>query len=266
MKNRLATIIGILTFSHVVMFVSLCAGQDMSTPSRLPDEQTGVQLLRSNDLLPGAIGAQRMYRGGPLLGYFQPVELRLPVGTRVAPASGGQFMIPQEGPVLLGMQIGKVYRLRVTNIPTTEDAEVFPTVEIIDRTYPPQGEELKFPIPISIEMADLLFAIQGKFVTRVVYLEDPDQATDYPERDGQVNWIDVAPTMNPLTVAETLGRPVAIIRLGGRTPQDTAKPSAQFLYNAPQFQYFPKTGQIPIASYFNGATTRSATQASYQSH
>ena len=36
-----------------------------------------------------------------------------------------------------GMLIGQVYRLRVTNIPHQPGVEVFPTIQVIDRLYPP---------------------------------------------------------------------------------------------------------------------------------
>ena len=41
---------------------------------------------------PGAIGRQRLLRGGPLSGFCQPVEIRAPQGARIAPAAGSGFL------------------------------------------------------------------------------------------------------------------------------------------------------------------------------
>ena len=101
-------------------------------------------------LPPGAIGRLRLRRGGPLLGRFQPVQIRVPEGTRIALAMDGQFTDPVAKNTLTGMLIGSVYRLRITDIPVAAGQEVFPTIELIDRTYPPPGLALRFPIPIEL--------------------------------------------------------------------------------------------------------------------
>ena len=82
------------------------------------------------------------------------------------------------------MQIGPVYRLQVTDIPNNEGLEIFPTVEVIDRLYPPPGLALRFPIPIELTQDELELAARGAFVTRVIYVEDPHQALPIA-RQGQ---------------------------------------------------------------------------------
>ena len=48
------------------------------------------------------------------------------------------------------MLVGRVYRICVLNIPLRTGQEVFPTIEIVDRLYPPIGQELRFPIQIDL--------------------------------------------------------------------------------------------------------------------
>lgn len=165
---------------------------------------------------PGAIGNQRLLRGGPLSGYIQPTEIRVPAGVEVGYAQGGQFTQPESGNVLLGLQVGSVYRLRVTNLFDRPGVEVFPTVELIDRLYPPPGAVLKFPVPIDLTAEELEMAAQGMFVTRVIYVEDPDLALPVEEVDGKTAWYEVRPEEDPLEVADSVGRPIAILRIGGR--------------------------------------------------
>lgn len=188
---------------------------------------------------PGAIGSVRLARGGPLCGYFQPVEIKLPEGTSFSMAEGGTFGEAGTTSPNVGLLIGSVYRLRVINIPFQEGVEVFPTIELIDRVYPPRGKELAFPIPIQITEEDLRLAAAGKFVTRVIYVEDPlsPQASVNAIPEEQT-WFDVAPGSDPLIEADALGRPVAILRLGGRVPERGGPLDPRFLYGCPPFQQF----------------------------
>ena len=57
------------------------------------------------------------------------------------------------------------------------------------------------------------------------------------------DWFDARPGEDPLQVADTLGRPMAILRMGARIPENAARPSLQFLYNCPPFRNLPKRRQ-----------------------
>src|SRR3954454_24785973 len=139
MRTVLVRIEGILRWAVLVFCASSLRAMGQDRP---------VHWLNAGVMPPGAIGSQRLHRGGPLSGYFQPVRIRAPEGARIALASEGSYSPAQrpgassrgaqsnEG--LLGMQIGFVYRLQVTRIPNNEGVDIYPTVELIDRLYPPQ--------------------------------------------------------------------------------------------------------------------------------
>jgi hypothetical protein len=170
---------------------------------------------------PGAIGSLRLLRGGPLSGYFQPVQIRAPQGARISLAEEGGFAQSEVDEVLVGMQIGPVYRLKVTNLPIELDQELFPTIEIIDRLYPPPGLALRYPIPIELTADELDMGARGMFVTRVIYLEDPNLALPVQRQADEQPWVEAPRGADPLVVADGLGRPVAILRIGGRVPSST---------------------------------------------
>lgn len=168
---------------------------------------------------PGAIGRQRLMRGGPLSGYCQRVEIRAPKGARIAPLSGGGFTEGYAAPLQVGLSIGAVYRFRVTDLPEHPGVELFPTIEMVDRTYPPPGLAKKFPVPVELTEDELMLAAQGAFVTRVIYIEDPNLALPIAEKaDSSTRWMDVRPGEDPLVTADSLGRPIAILRIGSRLP------------------------------------------------
>lgn len=189
-----------------------------------------------SDYPPGAVGQLQLQRGGPLPGYFQPVEIIAPNGAAVSMFNGGAFQATDSGRVKAGLLIGAVYRIKVTQIPGHEGFEVFPSIEVVDRTYPPPGIEFHFPIPVHITQEELEMAMRGQYVTRVVYLEDPLMA--FPQKDipGEQRVTAVGPEVDPLHVADDFGRPMAILRIGGRVPED--QHSMTFGFGSPPFKLF----------------------------
>jgi hypothetical protein len=200
---------------------------------------------------PGAIGSFRLQRGGPLPGYFQPVRIRAPEGARIALAAEGSFAESPFGDVLVGMQVGPVYRLRVSEIPNNPGLEIFPTIEVVDRLYPPPGLALRFPIPVELTQEELDLAAHGSFVTRVIYVEDPHTALPVVQpAKGEQPWIEAPAGEDPLVVADGRGRPVAILRIGSRVPSAAAQAAA--CVEPPQFVQFETCdadGAYPVGEY-----------------
>ena len=160
-------------------------------------------------------------------------KFNAPPGAAISLAVNDQFTEPMPAPVKAGMLIGAVYRLRVIRIPQHEGLEVFPTIEVIDRLYPPRGQELRFPVPVELTQEDLELASHGSFVTRVIYLENPHEAIPGQSDPVHQNWFDAPPQDDPLSVASGMGRPMVILRIGSRTPDDSQQPDSQFLYHSP---------------------------------
>jgi hypothetical protein len=159
------------------------------------------------DLPPGVIGLRQLERGGPLPGYFQPVEVAAPAGTLISVAGDEGIVEAKRDKLLAGMLIGQVYRLKVGNIPGHAGEEVFPTIEVIDRLYPPPGQAARFPIPIQLTQEELNFALDGRYVLRVIYVEDPRNALPVREVPLQQPYYEIAPGQDALEVADRLGRP-----------------------------------------------------------
>jgi|GEM_PF-680818 len=225
-----------------VVFVAIAALGD--APS-LRAQPYPFHYPHSAHMPPGAVARDQLERGLPLRGYIQPVSMRVPRGARVWVAEGGAFQPEPAGPVTLGLRIGEVYRLKITDIPRQEGLEVFPTVEVVNRLYPPRGMRTRFPVPIELTQEDIQLALSGRFVTRVIYLEPP--ALAFPEREdprGQ-RYFEVLPAEDPLRVADELGRPMAILRLGSRVP-DADQLDEDFLYGSPAVVRYPQVVESPV--------------------
>jgi hypothetical protein len=219
-----------------VMGSVLCLGMAHEATA----QQNGVHMLQHGIYTPpGAIGARQAGRGGPVRCFFQPVEIIAPEGAKVSLVEEGRFDEPLPAPRKAGFVLGQVYRLRITNIPFQEGREVFPTVELIDRLHPPRGQEVRFAMPIEFSQEDLELALEGKYVTRVVYLEDPNNALPVNADKVGNESFDALPGEDPLEVADRIGRPMAIIRLGGRLPEDASGVDRSFFGNCPPIWNIP---------------------------
>jgi hypothetical protein len=162
------------------------------------------------------------------------VEIRVPAGTLVAPVSQSGVGTAYSERLLVGLQQGAVYRFRVNQLPAHPEVEVYPTVELVDRLHPPAGEALKFPVPIDLTTDELLMAAEGRYITRVIYVEDPRFALPIARQSAEeVPWFEVRPGDDPLVMADQLGRPIAIVRIGGRKPQPQ-QPESDFAFGSPE--------------------------------
>jgi len=194
--------------------------------------KTGRHRLLAGDMPPGYLGQARLAGRGFVNGYFQPVALTGPQGTRFALTRNGGY---SEGSELLqaGLLVGSVYRFQVTRIPMMEGAELYPTLEVIDRTYPPPGLATRYPIVINLDQEDLEAALAGKMVTRVIYLEDPETAIPMQQTPVTNRPVEVAEFQDALAVADRLGRPVAIVRIGSLAPPRTPALMPSFFFGFP---------------------------------
>jgi hypothetical protein len=181
----------------------------------------------------------------PPYGQFQPLNQNLPPGlagqwASIAGKGSGNWSQPvkiivdgegdvtvyhgrpvqeatHKSPAQLGVGVGHLYRLRVSNMPDLPGVEIYPTIEIIDRLHPPAGKKHDFPIPVYIDRDDIESALNGNLVTRVVYIEQPQLAAPFA-LDESTRVRTLLPAQNVLEQADRYGRPAVIVRIGGRLP------------------------------------------------
>lgn len=179
-----------------------------------------------------------------LSGVMQPVLVKVPKGASVAIAEGAGFSYDDADATLVSLQVGSTYRLKVSNIPN-QFGDVYPTIELIGRLHPPPGKELRYPIPVQLTKEELTMALRGNFVTRVIYVEDPKRALAARDLPDNQRYFEVMSHEDPYRVANRLGRPVAILRMGSVAPASTG-PTAEFLFHSPPLQrHAMLTPQVP---------------------
>ena len=176
-------------------------------------------------LTPGAIGAHGHPQAGPLPEAFlaaalQPVSIQGPKGMTVSVETFEGWSDPAPAPFRTTLLVGSTYRLRIAGIRGYEGLEVYPTVRILARLATPPGMDRRFPVEVTIDENDLVMAVEGAHVERILYMAcDPDMADI-----SAANWFDVRPCDDPRDIAATLGAPVAEVVLGNRLPSPGVVP------------------------------------------
>ena len=198
------------------------------------------QLITGHEA-PGS-AARKMLLGQPdLASYSQPVEVIVPRDCNISVGSQGGFGGAFVERMRVNLMIGPVYRLKIDNLPfvngVPRGAMVYPSIELLDRLYPPEGLKDQFPVQIVLTLDDLVQAAQGKLVTKVIYLEDPKTALPVRQVEGTQSTIDIAASADPYRAADRMGRPMAIVRIGSRIP-DPSDLMGEFQFNAPEPEVF----------------------------
>lgn len=165
--------------------------------------------------------------------YVQPVRIELPSRGLVTFYNGSpEDAILTQAPSQAGMILGQTYRVRISGMPEFPGAELFPSIELIDRLHPPAGREKEFPIPIQLTEEEIATALADQLVTKVVYLQQP-QGAEPKSVDQPLNVTDLPASANLLQAADQRGRPMAIIRIGGRVPSLQDPADRHFFGTAP---------------------------------
>ncbi|WP_417848120.1 hypothetical protein [Thalassoglobus sp.] len=165
-------------------------------------------------------------------GVLQPVEIQLPSAGHVTYFQGSpQNAVLTQSPSNVGMMVGHTYRVRISGMPEFPGAELYPTVEVLDRLHAPDGLAKSYPIPVEITADEIEIVLQDRMVTKVIYLEQPDLAAPFAQGE-RIRTEDLKVTENLLRAADERGRPMAILRIGGRIP-DPNSPVDPFYSTSP---------------------------------
>ncbi|MEX0728020.1 MAG: hypothetical protein WEB58_03735 [Planctomycetaceae bacterium] len=232
----------------------------VSTAVHAQDNRANGAYYPMHQYMPtGEAGAWMSRLGKTVPGYYQPIKLLLPTGGDVTFCSGQMTEpVSTASPAQIGLALGYPYRLQIRNLPEFPGVELYPTVELLDRLHPPPGHEHEFPIPIQLTSSDLEQVLAGRLVTKVIYLEHPQAALPV-ESEGESLLFDVPPQVNMLAEADRLGRPLAIVRLGGRLP-DPTQDIASYLWSPAPIAWEPADGVQEVRRANDSSTSRRTSQ------
>jgi hypothetical protein len=111
---------------------------------------------------------------------------------------------------------GAIYRLKLTNIAGREGVELYPTLEIGPTTPRTEAYLAHNAIPVQFTEEDFDQVLTGNFVTKVIYLPDPEfQELALAGVETLVS-TRLDPGIDPITEADRRGAILAVIRLGNK--------------------------------------------------
>jgi uncharacterized repeat protein (TIGR01451 family) len=131
-------------------------------------------------------------------------------------------------PVAVGLRPGYVYRIKVSGIPGHPNQAFYPTLEVRGMLImPPALRAADHPAPVVFSNEDLEQVLAGAFLTKIIFLEHPDQAlptATKPDQPWEVQAVSVA---DAIAEARVRGRTMLILRWGGReaSAQELARQS-----------------------------------------
>jgi hypothetical protein len=111
---------------------------------------------------------------------------------------------------------GAIYRLKLTDIPGYEGVELYPTLEVAPVTPRTDAFLAHNTIPFQLTEEDLDQVTTGNFVTKVVYLPDPDYQELAVAGVETLVSTRLDPGVDPVCEADRRGSILAIIRIGNK--------------------------------------------------
>lgn len=188
----------------------------------------GVDLVNYNGCQSCISGGSTIPAGGGVLhnmnmlpGVPPTVQVTFgqPEGMQVRYDSTGSGMFDSEPLILPAKQNfpqGGLYRVKLTNIPAREGVELYPTIELA-YANPRTGAYLAHnSVPIQFTEEDFDQVLTGNFVTKVIYLPDPDFSGPALAGIDTLVSTRLDPGIDPIVEADRRGSILAIIRLGDK--------------------------------------------------
>ena len=149
-----------------------------------------------------------------------------PDGMQVSWDVGGAGLYdtePKIAPFSKNFPQGGIYRLKLTNIPGSPGVELYPTLEVGPATPRTEAFLAHNAVPVQFTEEDFAQVRSGNFVTKVIYLPDPNfQELALANVETLVS-TRLDPGVDPVVEADRRGSIMAIIRLGNKdleVPED----------------------------------------------
>jgi hypothetical protein len=160
---------------------------------------------------------------------YEPGMAALPVASQVAfvgpegmlvswdVSMPGQFdSEPLVCPGRYNFPQGAIYRLKLTNIPARPGVELYPTLEVGPSMPRTQAFLAHNAMPVQINDEDFDQILSGNFVTKVIYLPDPEYQELALAGVETLVSTRLDPGVDPIVEADRRGSIMGILRLGNK--------------------------------------------------
>ena len=123
---------------------------------------------------------------------------------------------PLVAPARSNFPQGALYRLKLTNLPGRPGVELYPTIEVAPVVPRTEAYLAHNSIPVQFTEEDLDQVLSGNFVTKVIFLPDPEFQELAVAGVQELVSTRLDPGQDPIIEADRQGAIMAIIRLGNK--------------------------------------------------
>ena len=141
---------------------------------------------------------------------------------------------------------GAIYRLKLSNIPGQPGRELFPTLEIAPTAARTQAFLAHSSVPVEFTDNDFDQVFSGNFVTKVIYLPNPEFQGIAMSGVGTLVNTQLQPGVDPIVEASKRGAILAVIRMGNKDLTSLTNRQPQFAGGPPPHagggMFYPMNG------------------------
>jgi hypothetical protein len=144
---------------------------------------------------------------------------------------------------------GAIYRMKVSNIPGRPGKELYPTLEIAPTMARTQAFLAHNSIPIEFTDNDFDQVLSGNFITKVVYLPNPEYQGLAMAGVGTLVNTQLEPGVDPIVEASNRGAILAVIRMGNKDLSGTIAEKQRLASQVPAYyapMLPPQGGAFPV--------------------
>jgi uncharacterized repeat protein (TIGR01451 family) len=122
-----------------------------------------------------------------------------------------------DAPVVVGMRPGYLYRMQIGHLPGHPGVSIYPTLQVCGSlNLPPKLNAARYPAPVVLTEDDIDSVLAGNLVCKMIYLENPDRAAPTTTPAAMPLELSLPPGSDLMAEAFDRGRPMLIVRIGGR--------------------------------------------------
>ncbi|MDR0522542.1 MAG: hypothetical protein LBH00_11930 [Planctomycetaceae bacterium] len=234
-------------------------GVDGPGPGVMPEFYQPVSLTTPDQSLPPSGTMLPAYAPSSQVNFVGPESAVIHWDARV---SGTFDSAPFICPGVHDFVQGNIYRLKLRNIPAHPGQELYPTLEIAPTAARTQAFLAHSAIPIEFTDTDFDQVFAGNFITKVVYLPNPEYQGIAATGVGTLVNTQLQPGMDPIVEAGKRGAILAVVRMGNKDLSQVAAERRQAFANAsgyvanmpaPAVPAYPTgTGTLPPQNLISG--------------
>lgn len=254
-------------------FVPNLGGSNLGgvVPANMPPGAATSGLMLAQHAAQQGHGQVRYNAQRSQIRFTRPTGMKISWFAQGADGKPGFSNVPLEAPARYNFPQGAIYRLKLNGIEGRPGLEVYPTMEVVPANPKTEAFLAHSAVPLEFTQDDFKQIAEGNYVTKVIYLPDPNFQDVAGTGIDEIISTRLEPGADPIQEALRRGSILVIIRMGnvdqeapntpplgavaptGPAPGPQAHPNLPPHLMVPYPGYMPKHGGLPPGGPMMGA-------------